>query len=696
MPVGLMGMNKVILLLMLILPLLAYEFSISTSNNICNSLATYTISTYSTQLIAVAQDSTLMVSFPPEYNTAVLRTNTYSISGSICLGPCDSATVSFRGNSLLLDGLFPFELFAGDLWDITYAVSSILNPNTQFPSSFTITIFKESTIYYSATGSALIFSPTFALQTVSFTTQVVYPTIWAVSPLKFTITPNFAIDTIKITFPSRWSLFPDSILGAVAAGATCTSATHPTANCSFSSLVFTLANLYYFTPGTVIDVIISSINNPSSAIPAGPITLELFANSALVQRSSSFSLPGSSFTNDVVRRTSSSLVYQPGDKLQIVLNFQFSSLSQNTDKIYITFPPELIVPTSAASYSIIMATSLVASPAFSFFSANNTVSFNVSNGNQGQVSVNMTVSGLARPRECRNITDFTIKTYRSNIYLMDSTTCCSLQLANRQTLAIASILPTTNLQGRTTTYTFTFSTTVVTLITTDSVQIVFPPEYTLYITPANMATLCNPSNINIKGTNYPGSFKTPTCSIGLNTLVLSSFLTGALVGNEVLEVTMGGVTNPSSTPSSGFSISTLSNNGYVLEQALNFSIHIQASTLTSFSVTAFPLQTYAKAVYTFSLGNSPLANGYSILITFPPDFTTADFNAMQCNINTVAFPCSRKNSTFGTNSIIILVSINAPVGVVTSLTISDIINPISMATTGSFSASIHDASGDVA
>jgi hypothetical protein len=692
-----MGPTKAVLLLMLTLPLLAYDFSIAASSSSCNTLASYTISTYATQTIAVAAGSTLMVSLPPEYNTAVLRTYSYSISGSVCLGPCGSATVSFSGSSLLLGGLFPFDLNVGDSWDVTYTVSNLLNPNAQNPGSFTITIFKGSTIYYSGTGSPSIFAPTFTLQTVSFTTQVIYPTIWAVSPLKFTITPNFAIDTIKITFPAKWALFPESVNGAVVGSPSCSSASNPTANCTYSSPAFTLANLYYFAAGTAIDVTVSSINNPSSAIPAGPITLELSANSAVVQRSSSFSLAASSFTNDVLRKTSSSLVYQAGDKLQILLNFQFSELNQNTDKIYITFPPELTLPTTAASYAITMATVLVSAPTFSFFSANNTVAFNISSGSTGQIAVNMTVSGLARPRECKNITSFTIKTYRSNLYLMDSTTCCSLQLANRQTLTINSIVPLTNLQGRVTTYTFTFTTALVTLATTDSIQIVFPPEYTPYITAANMATLCNPLTLTLTGTNFLGSMKAPTCSIGLNTLVLSSFVTGALGGIEKLVVVMGGVTNPTSTPTTGFSISTLSTNGYVLEQALNYPITIQASTLTSFSVDAISLQTSATAVYTFSLGNnSPLANGYSILITFPADFTTADFNAMQCKINAVIFPCSRKNSTFGSNNIIVLVAINAPVAAVTSLTISAITNPISLAPTASFSASILDASGTTA
>ena len=423
----------------------AIDFSITTTNRICNTLAVYTIQTYQTQSFAVANGSTFMVSLPSDYNEAVLRTYSYSVSGYICQGPC-SLTVSFSGNSLLVDGLFSFDLNTGDMWDVGFTVSSIMNPNTQTPGSYTITIFKGSTIYYSGTGSTYIFTSTFSLQTVNFSTQVLYPTIWEVSPLKFTITPNFAIDTIKITFPSRWSLFLSSINGAVAGNSICSSASNPTATCVVSGSMFTLTNLYYYSAGVPIDVTVESINNPSSEIPAGPITLELYANSILVQRSSSFSIPASSFTNDILRRTSSSIVYQAGDTLQILLNFQYANINYNTDKIYLTFPAELTMPTSASSYTIIMAAFLVSSPAFTFFSANNTVSFNLT-GNQGQTAVNITITGLARPRECKNISSFTIRTYRLNQYLMDSTTCCSLELANRQTLTIDSIGLSTALQG---------------------------------------------------------------------------------------------------------------------------------------------------------------------------------------------------------------------------------------------------------
>jgi hypothetical protein len=144
-------------------------------------------------------------------------------------------------------------------------------------------------------------------------------------------------------------------------------------------------------------------------------------------------------------------------------------------------------------------------------------------------------------------------------------------------------------------------------------------------------------------------------------------------------VKLPGITNPAATPTTGFAITTLSASNYVLEQALNYSITIQPNTLTSFTVSALPLQTCATNVlYTFTLGNnSPLSNGYSILIYFPAEFTFIDFSTIQCKISAVAYPCSRENSTFGTSTITVRVNINAPVASIPSLTVSSVTNPVS-------------------
>jgi hypothetical protein len=216
--------------------------------------------------------------------------------------------LSLEGNSLALTGLFPNNLASSDSWDFSYTIFNVLNPNAQQPGSYTITIFLGSAIAYKGTGISYIFSPTFGLQTVSFTASVLYPTIWAVSPLTLTITPNFAIDTIKITFPSKWALETASISGALIGNPTCSSASNPTATCAYLSSVFTVTNLYYFAAGVPIDVTIKSINNPSACVSAGPISISLFASGAQLQLTSGYSLPGSYFSNDVLRNPSSSLV----------------------------------------------------------------------------------------------------------------------------------------------------------------------------------------------------------------------------------------------------------------------------------------------------------------------------------------------------------------------------------------------------
>ena len=155
---------------------------------------------------------------------------------------------------------------------------------------------------------------------------------------------------------------------------------------------------------------------------------------------------------------------------------------------------------------------------------------------------------------------------------------------------------------------------------------------------------------------------------------------------------LGGVTNPSNSPSTGFTISTLSSSSYVLEQSQGNTITIQPNTLTSFTVNANSLQTCAaNTVYSFTLGNnSPLSNGYTVSITFPADFTYINYNTIQCKINGVTYTCTRANSTYNTNTNIVTVQVSTTINTITSLTISSVTNPISFATTASFSAIIYD------
>ena len=72
--------------------------------------------------------------------------------------------------------------------------------------TFAFTIYKGTTIYYPlSTTVSSITSVSFIMGAPNFTYQVINPYIWGISPLKFIITPNNLIDTIRITFPSiKW------------------------------------------------------------------------------------------------------------------------------------------------------------------------------------------------------------------------------------------------------------------------------------------------------------------------------------------------------------------------------------------------------------------------------------------------------------------------------------------------------------
>ena len=177
---------------------------------------------------------------------------------------------------------------------------------------------------------------------------------------------------------------------------TCISTTNPTALCSYSALVFILTNLFYFRAGVPIDVTVFSINNPSSMANAGGISVVLQANGSTVQQTTGYSIPGSSFLNDILRNPSALLTYLSIDQIQIQINFQFAQWVDNTDVIFLTIPSELTLLQTDSSYTILV-TGGVVTPSITYFGGNNTMRFNVGVTDK-QVPVNVTITGMARPR----------------------------------------------------------------------------------------------------------------------------------------------------------------------------------------------------------------------------------------------------------------------------------------------------------
>lgn len=153
--------------------------------------------------------------------------------------------------------------------------------------------------------------------------------------------------------------------------------------------------------------------------------------------------------------------------------------------------------------------------------------------------------------------------------------------------------------------------------------------------------------------------------------------------------------NPSSPPSTGFNLATVSSAGYILEEQKGLTITINYNILTSFTPTPGSFITNnPNTLYSFTLGNNdPLVNGYSIQISFPSDYTFLNYSSMICTVAGSIMPCGRLNSTYSTSNNTVLIRVNSTVNTVGTVTISSVTNPISKATTGVFSAKIIDSSG---
>lgn len=243
------------------------------------------------------------------------------------------------------------------------------------------------------------------------------------------------------------------------------------------------------------------------------------------------------------------------------------------------------------------------------------------------------------------------------------------------------------------TYTFNFSTSVVNLVTTDVIKIGFPSSYSTQISSSNSVAVC--ASVSIIGVNNASNIKSPSCSVQLNTIFLSSFIKSNYASSETFIVKITGITNPNVSPTDGFYFATLSTNGYVLEEVKAVPITITTSQLTTFQVTPSSYVTYATNVlYTFTIGNSgALSNGYVIQISFPVDIYFINYNTLICQLNGGNVPCARTTSSYSTSTHVIDVLVNTSIVTITALTISSVTNPYSLATTGSFSGVIMDSSG---
>ena len=277
---------------------------------------------------------------------------------------------------------------------------------------------------------------------------------------------------------------------------------------------------------------------------------------------------------------------------------------------------------------------------------------------------------------------------------MDSAACCSFQLSNRQTLSsVPPQLSSFSTSISPVTYTFNLTTVSVALLTSDALVIEWPPVYSSQISSSNSAAVCAGVSLNVAVN--PGNIKPPSCSVSLNKIRLTNFLVGNGNSSETFIVSVSGRTNPSSTPTSGFNLATVSSSGFVLEEIRGQTISLTANTLSSFTVTAnSSITNNPYTLYTFAVGNNaPLSNGYTIRIDFPADYYFIDYGVMACTVAGSTMPCGRTNSTYATAAQSVLINVNSTVATVGSVSVSGVTNPKVQANTAGFSAFILDVSG---
>jgi hypothetical protein len=195
----------------------------------------------------------------------------------------------------------------------------------------------------------------------------------------------------------------------------------------------------------------------------------------------------------------------------------------SNDLFELSFPPEILMTESITDYIILVSYDL-SNPLITFSTAAQSLFFYpFLTDLVTRSSLSITIKNLVRPRECKTTGNFSIKTYRSGQFLMDSSTCCAFALQNRLTLSATSPSLSSNarlISG--VSYKINITTVVVNLITTDQIRIEFPVEFSQQISAANNNTFCN--GVTITAINNPSNIKNRSCDTTLNSVLLSSFL----------------------------------------------------------------------------------------------------------------------------------------------------------------------------
>jgi hypothetical protein len=135
---------------------------------------------------------------------------------------------------------------------------------------------------------------------------------------------------------------------------------------------------------------------PSSLTSLSLISVSTKYNGSITD-SCSITIPATSFTNDILRQLTSTVTYLPSDQLKINISFSVSQTSLPSDVIFLTFPSDFTMPTTPASYQVIIGLGAITTT-YTFYPANRTVSFRPYNISGLQTGVQIIVTGLARPR----------------------------------------------------------------------------------------------------------------------------------------------------------------------------------------------------------------------------------------------------------------------------------------------------------
>lgn len=395
------------------------------------------------------------------FPTGSILTSTVNISSSYGI-----STATISGTTINFTLTVSYNRAAGTT--IEFTLRNYTLPSSIIPISIQVNIINNGTVVQ--TGSAALTPLPSAL---SFTVTNTPKTINTNSSYTFVVTISDSISAtgmIKINFPTQLTLSAPS--NCLVISGNNTQSTGATCQSNGQSLLLQGFATGTITGNSVLTLTVSGIINPGSTAPTPSFTISSYYNSS--QSTLVSTGTGGSITSDPSTLNSFNVIISASDYTveKSSVSYTISFINKNSiptqGSILLGIPPAIIPSTTITNinsnclYSV-NSTTLLSTPCLALSNTSGIFVNFTSLFNAGGVIANSNItlqisSSLTNPASTKVVSSFSIATYDSQAFLIDSlSTGLSIQMTNPSAFNTLKGSQLSKINSDITTYTFTFN-----------------------------------------------------------------------------------------------------------------------------------------------------------------------------------------------------------------------------------------------